>query len=54
MNEPPDAVADAATTREDTAVTIYVLDNDSDPEDERSELLLTVFNSGPNAPRTGR
>ena len=53
VNEPPDAVADTATTRENTEVTIYVLDNDSDPEDERSELLLTVFNSGPNAPRNG-
>ena len=42
VNEPPDAVADTTTTREDTEVTIYVLDNDSDPEDERSELLLTV------------
>ena len=53
VNEPPDAVADTATTREDTEVTIRVLDNDSDPEQDRSELLLTVFNSGPNAPRNG-
>ena len=53
VNEPPAAVADTATTREDTEVTIYVLDNDSDPEDKRSELLLTVFNSGPNAPLNG-
>ena len=53
VNEPPDAVADTARTREDTAVTIDVLANDSDPEDDRSELLLTVFNSGPNAPRNG-
>ena len=30
-----------------------MLANDSDPEDDRSELLLTVFNSGPNAPRNG-
>ena len=30
-----------------------MLDNDSDPEQDRSELLLTVFNSGPNAPRNG-
>ena len=55
MNEPPDAVADApgtASTRTPRS-TIRVLDNDSDPEDERSELLLTVFNSGPNAPRNG-
>ena len=54
MNEPPDAVADAPSSfDEDTHVILDVLDNDSDPEDERSELLLTVFNSGPNAPRNG-
>ena len=54
VNEPPDAVADAPDAfDEDTEVTIHVVDNDSDPEQERSELLLTVFNSGPNAPRNG-
>ena len=54
VNEPPDAVADAPRSfDEDTEITIEVLDNDSDPEQERSELLLTVFNSGPNAPRNG-
>ena len=54
VNEPPDAVADAPRSfDEDTKVVIEVLDNDSDPEQERSELLLTVFNSGPNAPRNG-
>ena len=53
VNEPPTAEGDRADTREDAAVIIYVLDNDSDPEDDRSELLLTVFNSGPNAPRNG-
>ena len=54
VNEPPDAVADAPRSfDEDTKVVIEVLDNDSDPEQERSELLLTVFNSGPNGPRNG-
>ena len=54
VNEPPDAVPDAPDSFfEDTAVTIDVLANDSDPEDDRSELLLTVFNSGPDAPRNG-
>ena len=54
VNEPPHAVADAPDRfDEDTTVVIKVLDNDSDPEDDRSELLLTVFNLGPNAPRNG-
>ncbi len=54
VNEPPDAVADAPDSfDEDSEITIDVLANDSDPEDDRSELLLTVFNSGPNAPRNG-
>ena len=54
VNEPPDAVADAPRSfDEDTKVVIDVLATDSDPEQERSELLLTVFNSGPNAPRNG-
>ena len=54
VNEPPDADADAPFRfDEDSEIEIRVLDNDSDPEDERSELLLTVFNSGPNAPRNG-
>ncbi len=54
VNEPPDAAADAPFRFvEDSEIEIRVLDNDSDPEDERSELLLTVFNSGPNAPRNG-
>ena len=30
-----------------------MLANDSDPEDEQSDLRLTVFNSGPNAPGNG-
>ena len=42
VNEPPEAVADSAAVDEDDSVTIDVLNNDSDPEDERSELLLTV------------
>ncbi len=50
VNEPPEAVRDDAVTFEDTAVIIYVLDNDSDPEDDRSELLLTVV----SPPRFGR
>ena len=53
VNEPPSADAAAATTFEDSSVEIYVLDDDSDPEDEPSELRLTVFNSGSNAPRNG-
>ena len=32
VNDPPEAVDDAAETAEDTPVTIAVLDNDSDPE----------------------
>ena len=42
VNEPPNAVRDASTTREDTEVTINVVDNNSDPEDERSALTLLV------------
>ena len=43
VNEPPDAVADApGSFDEDTEITIDVLANDSDPEQERRELLLTV------------
>ena len=43
MNEPPDAVADApGSFDEDTEITIDVLANDSDPEQERRELLLMV------------
>ena len=50
VNEPPDAVADTATAREDGAVTIDVLANDSDPEDDRSALTLRVTAD----PRRGR
>ena len=50
VNERPDASADDATTFEDTAVIIRVLDNDSDPEDDRSKLLVTVV----SPPRFGR
>ena len=42
VNEPPTAEGDSADTREDSEVTIRVLDNDSDPEDERSALTLLV------------
>ena len=50
INEPPDAVADTATAREDGAVTIDVLANDSDQEDDRSALTLRVTAD----PRRGR
>ena len=50
VNEPPNAVGDSAFTDEDTAVIIRVLDTDSDPEDARNELLLTVVTQ----PRNGR
>ena len=52
VNEPPNAVGDSAFTDEDTAVIIRVLDNDSDPEDERSELLLTVVTPPSNGSAT--
>ena len=42
VNEPPTAEGDSADTREDSEVTIDVVDNDSDPEDERSALTLLV------------
>jgi VCBS repeat-containing protein len=47
VNDPPVAVDDSATTAEDTAVTITVLDDDSDPDD----TLLTV--SGVSDPPNG-
>ena len=50
VNEPPDAVADTATAREDGAVTIDVLANDSDQEDDHSALTLRVTAD----PRRGR
>ena len=51
VNEPPDAVANTPDSfDEDTAAIIDVLANDSDPEDDRSELTLTVVTS----PRNGR
>jgi hypothetical protein len=43
-NGPPDAVADAASTAEDTAVTIDVLANDSDPDGDA--LGVTAFTQG--------
>ena len=53
-NAPPVAVADTpASFDEDTTVIIDVLANDSDREDDWSDLRLTVFNSGPNAPGNG-
>ena len=50
VNERPDAVADTATVTEDGEVTIDVLANDSDPEDERSALTIRVTRN----PRRGR
>ena len=50
VNEPPDAVADTGRAREDGDVTIDVLANDSDPEDDRSALTLRVTAD----PRRGR
>ena len=43
VNEAPDAVADTDTATEDGNVTIDVLGNDSDPEDDRSTLTLRVI-----------
>ena len=45
VNEPPNAVPDASTTREDTEVTIDVLANDSDPEDDVSDLMVSAGNA---------
>ena len=45
VNEPPNAVSDASTTREDTEVTIDVLANDSDPEDDVSDLMVSAGNA---------
>ena len=50
VNERPDAVADTATVTEDGDVTIDVLANDSDPEDDRSALTIRVTRN----PRRGR
>ena len=49
VNERPDADADTGTVREDGAVIIDVLANDSDPDDDRSALTLRVTAS----PRRG-
>ena len=50
VNEPPDAVADTARVSEDGDVTIDILANDSDQEDERSALTPRVITN----PRRGR
>ena len=51
VNEPPVAAADAAASLdEDTEIVIEVLANDSDSEDDRSELTLRVV----TVPRHGR
>ena len=46
VNEPPNAVADAATTPEDTQVTIRVLDNDRDPDDD--DLTVNIVRQPAN------
>ena len=45
VNEPPEAVADSATVGEDDSVTIDVLNNDSDPEDDVSDLTMSAGNA---------
>jgi len=44
INTPPDAVDDSATTDEDTAVTVRVLDNDSDPDGDA--IRVSSISSG--------
>lgn len=46
VNDAPDAVNDSATTAEDTAITISVLANDSDTEDD--SLTITAVSSPAN------
>ncbi|MFA5941428.1 MAG: retention module-containing protein, partial [Sinimarinibacterium sp.] len=46
VNDPPDAVNDAAETGEDAAVTIAVLSNDSDPDGDN--LTVTGVTQGAN------
>ena len=53
VNEHPDVFADTGTVSEDGDVIIDVLDNDTDQEDDRSDMTLRVFNLGPDAPRNG-
>ena len=45
VNEPPEAVADSATVDEDDSVIIDVLNNDSDPEDDVSDLTVSAGNA---------
>ena len=52
VNEPPEAVRDDAVTDEDMSVPIDVLDNDSDPEEARSQLRLTVVTPPSNGSAT--
>jgi VCBS repeat-containing protein len=47
VNDAPDAVDDAATTHDDTAVTIAVLDNDTDPDLDSLSVVMV------GAPITG-
>lgn len=42
VNDAPDAVDDTATTNEDTAVTIFVLDNDSDVDGDVLTVTVTI------------
>ncbi|MCG3159248.1 MAG: hypothetical protein JMDDDDMK_00234 [Acidobacteria bacterium] len=46
VNDPPDAVNDAATTAEDTAVDISVLANDTDPDG--NTLAVSIVTQGAN------
>ncbi len=49
VNQPPEAVDDTASTLEGTAITIDVLSNDSDPENQPIRILdanATSFNGG--------
>jgi hypothetical protein len=50
LNRPPVANDDAATTAEDTAIGIAVLDNDSDPD---GDALIVVLPGGESGPRHG-
>ena len=42
VNEPPTAVNDTATTAEDQSVNIDVLANDTDPDTEKANLMVSV------------
>lgn len=46
LNDPPVAANDSQTTLEDTAVTINVLSNDTDPDGDNLTITLAVASSG--------